>query len=141
MGINPTKYKIIAFVTSAFIAGMAGSVYGHTMRFLHPDVFAYTKSTDLLVYLYAGGVGSISGAFLGALCLTVLPEIMRFLADWRLVIYGLLLVVIILFRQTGLFGGREFAFLNIRTGGIKQTSIFNLFRRNKNKASDEGGAV
>lgn len=140
MGINPAKYKIIAFVTSAFIAGIAGSIYGHTLKFLHPDVFAYSKSIDLVVYLYAGGVGSISGAMIGAVSLTVLPELMRFLADWRLVIYGALLVVIILFRQTGIFGGREFSFLKIRTGGIKQTSILNLFRK-KNKlavATDAG---
>jgi len=136
MGINPAKYKIIAFVTSAFIAGIAGSIYGHTMRFLHPDVFAYTKSTDLVVYLYAGGVGSISGAIIGALTLTVLPEVMRFLADWRLVIYGGLLVVIILYKQTGIFGGKEFAFLKIRLGGVKQVGFSTLFKK-KEKAPAE----
>ena len=119
MGINCFKHKTIAFATSAFIAGIAGSLYAHLLVYIHPDVFSYAKSSDFLVYLYAGGVGSISGAMLGALALTVLPEILRFLGNWRLVIYGMLLLIIILFRPTGMFGGREFAFLKLKTGGIK----------------------
>lgn len=119
MGINCFKYKTIAFATSAFIAGVAGGLYAHLLSYIHPDVFSYSKSTDFLVYLYAGGVGSISGAMLGALSLTILPELLRFLDDWRLVIYGGLLLCIIIFRPTGLFGGREFAFLNLKTGGIR----------------------
>jgi branched-chain amino acid transport system permease protein len=113
------KIQSPAFVTSAFIAGIAGSMYAHTLRYLHPDVFSYTKSTDFLVYLYAGGVGSISGSILGAFVLTALPEILRFMNEWRLVIYGGLLVVIILFRPVGMFGGKEFAFLKLKTGGIR----------------------
>ncbi len=136
MGINCFKHKTIAFGTSAFIAGIAGSLYAHLLVYIHPDVFSYAKSSDFLVYLYAGGVGSISGSMLGALVLTVLPEILRFLGNWRLVIYGLLLLIIILFRPTGMFGGREFAFLKLKTGGIKvfHVSTFTnwvkgLFRR------------
>ncbi len=119
IGINTARYKVIAFVYSAFIAGISGSMFAHTMVYLHPDTFAYTKSTDYVIYLYAGGVGSISGAVLGAAALTALPEILRQISNWRLVIYGLLLVLIILFRPTGLFGGREFSFLGLKTGGIK----------------------
>ena len=119
MGINCFKSKTIAFATSAFIAGVAGSLYAHLLVYIHPDVFSYAKSSDFLVYLYAGGVGSISGAMMGATVLTVLPEILRFLGNWRMVIYGVLLLVIILFRPTGMFGGREFAFLKLKTGGIK----------------------
>ena len=126
MGINCFRYKIIAFMTSAFLAGVAGSLYAHLLSYIHPDVFSYSKSSDFLVYLYAGGVGSISGAMLGALCLTVLPEILRFLDDWRLVIYGALLLCIILFRPTGIFGGIEFAFLKLKTGGIKQFGFKSL---------------
>ena len=119
MGIHCFAYKAIAFATSAFIAGVAGSLYAHLLSYIHPDVFSYSKSSDFLVYLYAGGVGSISGSMIGAFLLTILPEILRFLDDWRLVIYGLLLLCIILFRPTGLFGGREFAFLNLKSGGIR----------------------
>ena len=138
MGINPTRFKVMAFVISAFICGVAGSLYAHTMRFLHPDVFAYTKSVDLLVYLYAGGVGSISGAAIGAFTLTVLPEVLRFLEDWRLVIYGVLLVVIILFRPIGIFGGKEFAFLKMRNGGIQHVGFGSLFRYRQKQAAKAG---
>ncbi len=134
IGIDVAKYKIISFVCSAFVAGIAGSLYAHVMRYLHPDVFAYTKSTDFLVYLYAGGVGSISGSFLGGFILTALPELLRALAEWRLVIYGALLVCIILFRPTGMFGGKEFAFLKVKTGGIQLIGLSNLgdlFKKNK----------
>lgn len=127
IGINTARYKVIAFVFSAFIAGISGSMFAHTMVYLHPDTFAYTKSTDYVIYLYAGGVGSISGAVLGAAALTALPEILRQISNWRLVIYGLLLVLIILFRPTGLFGGREFSFLGLKTGGIKTFHISDLW--------------
>lgn len=137
MGINISRYKIIAFVTSAFLAGLAGSMYAHLLRYLHPDVFSYIKSTDFLVYLYAGGVGSISGAILGAFSLTLLPEILRFLAEWRLVIYGGLLLCIILFRPMGLFGGKEFSFLKLKTGGIKAVGFSSLRRKRKAPGAQE----
>ncbi|MDR1731540.1 MAG: branched-chain amino acid ABC transporter permease [Synergistaceae bacterium] len=139
MGINVTRYKIVAFVLSAFIAGVAGSMYAHTLRYLHPDVFSYTKSTDFLVYLYAGGVGSISGSMLGAAVLTILPEVLRSIKDWRLIIYGLLLVVIILFRQEGMFGGREFAFLRMNTGGIRNIGFRDFIpKKLRNRVGTEG---
>ncbi|NMA12251.1 MAG: branched-chain amino acid ABC transporter permease [Chloroflexi bacterium] len=131
LGINVSRYKIIAFVTSAFMAGVAGSMFAHTMRYLHPDIFSYIKSTDFLVYLYAGGVGSISGAFLGGFVLTILPEILRFMQEWRLVIYGALLLIIILFRPQGLFGGKEFSWLKLKTGGIHQMGLKDLLGRKK----------
>ncbi len=133
MGINVSRYKVIAFITSAFIAGIAGSLYAHLLRYLHPDVFSYSKSTDFLVYLYAGGVGSISGAMLGGFLLTLLPELLRFMSEWRLVIYGALLLCIILFRPVGLFGGKEFAFLKLKTGGIKVFGFSSLKNLGKNK--------
>lgn len=141
MGINVSRYKIIAFVLSAFIAGVAGSMYAHMLRYLHPDVFSYAKSTDFLVYLYAGGVGSISGSIIGASILTILPEMLRAIANWRLVMYGILLVLIILFRQEGMFGGKEFAFLKMKTGGIKNIGFSNFMRKPKkpleNSAKEE----
>lgn len=145
MGINVARYKVIAFVTSAFIAGIAGSLYAHLMRYLHPDVFSYSKSTDFLVYLYAGGVGSLSGAMLGAFVLTLLPELLRFMSEWRLVIYGALLLCIILFRPAGLFGGREFGFLKLKTGGIKVFGFSSIGKLRKKKgdriaATKEGNA-
>lgn len=111
MGVDTTKSKILAFTISAAITGWAGGLYAHVLRYLHPDSFSYLKSIDYLVYVYAGGMGSLSGSVVGAICLTVLPEVLRFLKDWRLVLYPLLLIVLMLTRPQGLFGGREFSFL------------------------------
>ena len=144
MGINCFRYKAIAFATSAGIAGIAGSMYAHLMVYIQPDVFSYAKSTDFLVYLYAGGVGSISGAMVGAFVLTVIPEILRDLENWRLVIYGALLLIIIIYRPTGIFGGREFAFLKLKTGGVKvfhaNTPILWLKSLGKKKEKKEEAA-
>ena len=139
IGINVPRYKMIAFVTSAFIAGVAGSMYAHMMGYLHPDVFSYSASTNYLVYLYAGGVGSISGSILGAVALTILPELLRFIGDWRLVIYGLLLTLVILFRQSGLFGGKEFAFLKINTNTYQKVGIRELLHLKKKTSISKMG--
>ena len=114
-GIDCRKYKVTAFVYAAFLAGVAGVLYAHLIMFIAPDNFASAKSTDFIVYLYAGGVGTISGSILGALFLTLLPEMLRFLSDWRLVIYSILLLYIIIWRPYGLFGGREFKYLRLST--------------------------
>lgn len=88
MGINTTRYKITSFCIAAFIAGVAGGLYAHVLAFIQPDSFSFTKSSDFLVYLYAGGSGSLTGSILGATLLTILPEVLRFLADWRLAVYA-----------------------------------------------------
>lgn len=111
MGIDTTKFKVMAFTIGAFLAGIAGGMLAHLLAYLHPDQFNYMRSTDFLVYLYAGGAGSITGSILGATLLTVLPEMLRFLADWRLVIYGLTLVLLMIFRTEGIVGGRELPFI------------------------------
>ncbi|MDR1379712.1 MAG: branched-chain amino acid ABC transporter permease [Synergistaceae bacterium] len=111
MGVDTTRYKVQAFVLGAMIAGVAGALLAHVLGFLHPDQFNYIRSTDFLVYLYAGGAGTMSGAIVGASLLTILPEALRFLAGWRLVIYGIVLVLMMLYRPTGICGGKEFPFL------------------------------
>jgi len=141
VGINVSRYKIIAFVLSAFIAGIAGSMYAHVLQYLHPDVFGFAKSSDFLVYLYAGGVGSISGSIIGASILTVLPEILRPIASLRLVLYGFLMVCIILFRQEGIFGGKEFAFLKLKTGGIREIGFFKSKRKGNEKVNAKGDKI
>lgn len=113
MGIDSTRYKILSFTFSAFIAGVAGGLYAHVVSFIQPDTFSFVKSSDLLVFLYAGGSGSLTGSIVGALLLTSLPEALRFLASWRLVIYALVLVIVMLYRPKGLTGGYELPFLRI----------------------------
>jgi branched-chain amino acid transport system permease protein len=113
MGINTTRYKIIAFSLSAFFAGVGGGLFAHVLRFIHPDNFSFIKSIDYLIYLYAGGMGSITGSILAATGLTIFPEFLRVInfQQWRMVIYPLLLVILMLRKPDGIFGNREFSFL------------------------------
>ena len=124
MGINTTKYKILSFCIAAFIAGVAGGLYAHVLCFIQPDSFSFTKSSDFLVYLYAGGSGSLTGSVLGAVLLTILPEMLRFLADWRLVLYALILVIVMLYRSEGLCGGKEVPFLRIKRSYLYEEPLF-----------------
>ncbi|MGI6586228.1 MAG: branched-chain amino acid ABC transporter permease [Lutisporaceae bacterium] len=111
MGINTTKYKVLSFTFAAFMAGVAGGLFGHLLMFLQPDTFSFLKSNDYLVFLYAGGAGSISGSIISGLVLTVVPEMLRFMANWRIVIYALVLIMLMLKRPEGLYGGKEFKWL------------------------------
>jgi branched-chain amino acid transport system permease protein len=113
MGINTTRYKIIAFSMSAFFAGIGGGLFAHVLKFIHPDNFSFIKSIDYLIYLYAGGMGSITGSILAATGLTILPEFLRIInfQQWRMVIYPLLLIILMLRKPDGIFGNREFSFL------------------------------
>jgi len=114
MGVDTTKYKILSFTFASFMAGVAGGLFAHLLMFLQPDSFSFLKSIDFLVFLYTGGMSSISGSIVSAGVLTAVPEFMRFLAKWRIVIYGVLLVVLILKRPEGLYGGKEFGFLKVK---------------------------
>lgn len=113
MGINTTKVKIRAFVIASFIAGIGGALFAHTMMYIQPDQFNLAKSCDYQMYLYAGGIGSISSAMLGAVVLTIIPEILRFLQEWRIVLYSVVLIFIIIRKQDGLFGKKEFNFMKL----------------------------
>lgn len=124
MGINTTKYKILSFCIAAFIAGVAGGLYAHVLSFIQPDSFSFTKSSDFLVYLYAGGSGSLTGSVIGAVLLTILPEMLRFLDDWRLVLYAVILVVVMLYRSEGLCGGKEVPCLRIKRSSLYETPLF-----------------
>ena len=104
MGINVVTYKLVAFMTSAFIAGIAGALYAHMMRYISPEPFAQAESNALLSMMVVGGIGSIPGAILGGIALTILPEVLRFIGDFRLVIYGAAVVAIVIFAPQGLGG-------------------------------------
>ncbi|MBQ2270529.1 MAG: branched-chain amino acid ABC transporter permease [Firmicutes bacterium] len=118
MGINTTQYKIMSFCIAAFIAGVAGGLYAHVLSFIQPDSFSIAKSNDFLVYLYAGGAGSLTGSIVGAVLLTVIPEVLRFLADWRLAVYAVVLVIVMLYRSEGLCGNYELPFLKITRNSL-----------------------
>ncbi len=113
-GINVFRYKMVALVVSAAMAGIAGALLGNYIQFLRPTMFNMVKSTDLTIMVIFGGLGSISGTIVGTIILTVLPELFRNFAQWRLVVYGLAVVVIMVGRPQGVMGGFEMTPSGIR---------------------------
>lgn len=112
MGVNTTRYKVLAFVISSAFAGVAGSLFGHFRQFLHTNDFQFIRSIEIIIMIVLGGMGSISGSILGAIVITILPELLRKLPGdlygYRLVIYSGLLIVIMLTRPQGVLGAKEF---------------------------------
>ncbi len=96
MGINITKYKMMAFVTGAVLAGMAGALYGLSMATLLPTKFSFNESINVLVFVVLGGIGNVPGSIVSAAALTILPEKLRFLQNYRMLAYAVLLIVVML---------------------------------------------
>ena len=108
MGINTTRYKVRAFVIAAFFAGTAGGLFAHLLgSSLNPREFGFQKSFEIVIMVVLGGMGSVSGAALAAIILTVLPELLRPVADYRMIVYSLALIIMMIVRPQGLFGIRE----------------------------------
>ena len=118
MGINTTKYKVLAFVVGAAFAGIAGTLYAHQKQYINPEGFNFIRSVDIVVMVILGGMGNTVGVCIAAVLLTILPEILRDVAklEWlpvwlrevaenRMIIYSLILIILMLARPQGLFGG------------------------------------
>ena len=103
VGLNTTRYKIVAFVIGAFFAGIAGGLYGHFKLTITPTGFGFEKSIEIVVMVIMGGMGNTLGVILAAVLLTLLPELLRPVAEYRMIIYSLLLIVLMLVRPQGLF--------------------------------------
>lgn len=103
MGINTTRYKVTAFVIGSFFAGVAGGLYAHLKTFISPTGFDFMKSIDIVVMVILGGMGNTTGVVLAAILLTVLPEFLRGFASYRMILYSLLIIVIMITRPQGLF--------------------------------------
>ena len=121
VGVNTRQVKVMTFVFSAFLAGIAGGLFAHELQFINPRSFTILKSTDMLVMVYLGGIGSLGGSILGATVFTVVLEGLRTVLqglgiaqEWRLVVAPLLLVLLMIFRPQGIMGLREFRFLTPR---------------------------
>ena len=106
-GINLTYYKVFAFALSAFLAGMAGAVYAGFQGSLFPKSFDFMASINILVMVVLGGMGSMTGAVIAATVLTALPSLMQALSSYRMVIYSLLLIVVMIFKPSGLMGTKD----------------------------------
>jgi len=115
MGLNATKYKIIAFVIGAFFAGTAGGIYGHFKLSIDPKGFDFIKSIEIVVMVILGGMGNTIGVILAAILLTLLPEFLREFAQYRMILYSLLLVILMLTRPQGLFTPRKRALAERKT--------------------------
>jgi branched-chain amino acid transport system permease protein len=103
MGVNPTRYKVTAFVIGAFFAGIAGGLYAHSKQFITPGGFNFMQSIAIVVMVILGGMGNTLGVILAAILLTLLPEFLRPVAEYRMIIYSLMLIVLMLTRPQGLF--------------------------------------
>ncbi len=103
VGLNTTRYKIVAFVVGAFFAGVAGGLYGHFKQTVSPTGFDFTKSIEIVVMVILGGMGNTLGVILAAVLLTLLPEVLREAADYRMIFYSLVLILLMLVRPQGLF--------------------------------------
>ncbi len=124
LGINTTSYKVLAFVIGAFFAGVAGGLFGHYLMYLHTNSFTFMKSFEVVIMVVLGGMGSITGSVIAATLLTVLPEALRPVKEFRMVIYAALLIFLMIVRPQGLLGMKElslqtFRSLPFRTGKEK----------------------
>jgi len=104
MGINTTKFKVTAFIIGAFFAGVAGGLYSHFLQYINPEDFNFLKSIEIVAMVILGGMGSTLGVVIAAIVLTILPELLRDVQQYRMIIYALLLIVMMLIRPQGLFG-------------------------------------
>ena len=107
LGVDTTRYKVLAFVIGAFFAGVAGGLFAHYLSYLNPNSFTFLKSIEVIAMVVLGGMGSVSGAVLAAIVLTLLPEVLRPVKDYRMVLYSLMLIVLMIVRPQGLLGTRE----------------------------------
>jgi branched-chain amino acid transport system permease protein len=123
MGINTTYYKVYAFAIGAFFAGIAGGLFGHYLMYLHTNSFTFMKSIEVIIMVVLGGMGSITGSILAAIVLTILPEFLRVVKDYRMVIYSLILIILMLTRPQGILGMQEFSLKKIKNMFVKKEQI------------------
>ncbi len=131
MGVNTTRYKVVSFVISSMFAGIAGVLFAHYNKFLSTNDFQFIKSFEVIIMIVLGGMGSMTGAILGAILVTLLPEILRQLpdiqlgatiikfSDLRLVVFALILILTMILRPQGILGTREIMDFFKRKGGLK----------------------
>lgn len=126
-GLNVTFYKVLAFSVSAFFAGIAGGIFAHYIGSLNAANFGWLKSTEYVIMVVFGGMGSLTGSIIAAIVLSALPEALREFSNYRMLIYSIALILVMIFKPTGLLGTYEF-------------SVFRLISRwtGKNKKSAKG---
>ena len=135
VGINLTYYKALGFTVSAIFAGVAGALYASYLGILNPSSFGFMKSIEILVMVVLGGMGSMVGSIVSATVLTAVPElVLRAFSDYRMIAYSLLLIVVMIFKPSGLMGQYDFSL----TGLIDKARMGKLFRKGKDKKEKAG---
>lgn len=119
MGINITYYKVLAFALGSLFAGLAGGLFSHNFFIIQPAQFGFLKSFDILIYVVLGGLGSLSGAVIAAVALTIISLYLQDFPETRMIIYSLVLILVMLYRPVGLMGTKEITdlFKRKRKGG------------------------
>ncbi|RDU37388.1 branched-chain amino acid ABC transporter permease [Neobacillus piezotolerans] len=124
MGINTTYYKVVAFAVGAFFAGVAGSIFAHNFYIIQPSNFGFLKSFDILIIVVLGGLGSLSGAVIAAILLTLVSTFLQAYPETRMILYSIILIITMLYRPQGLLGTRE---------------ITSFFKKSKKAGGDHDG--
>lgn len=134
VGVRTTYYKTFAFVLSAMLAGIAGCLYAGYLGSLYPSTFKFMKSIEILVMVVLGGMGSMLGSILSATVLTILPELLRSFSDYRMVVYSLALVIMMIFRPKGLLGSYDFSLSRILERFLNRLKRTNSARKEDEQA-------
>ena len=122
MGIDTTKYKVMAFTLGAAFAGTAGVLFSHYFFIAHPASFTFLRSFDILTMVVLGGLGSLTGSVVGAILLTFISAALADFPEWRMIIYSLAMIILMLYRPQGLLGNKEISgwiFGKLLPGGKK----------------------
>ncbi|MEG1658844.1 MAG: branched-chain amino acid ABC transporter permease, partial [Oscillibacter sp.] len=128
VGVNVFQFKRMSFVFSAVYAGWAGALYAGYLMYIVPSSFNLAKSCELITTTVIGGLGSLTGSVLGAVIVTLLPEIFRSMAEYRMLLYGIAVVLVIMLKPTGLYGYKEFSI----------TKVIHWFQRHLGKMANHG---
>ncbi len=129
-GIGVFRYKMIGFVIASFVAGIGGALYVCLIGFIKPDQAGFTKSIDYLIFVVLGGMGSTTGSVLASYVLTYLQEFLRFLQNYRLLFYPVVLIFVMIFRPQGLLGTKEASF--VKTFEFAQKFLQKKIKKSKN---------
>ena len=127
MGVHTTRAKVISFIVSSAMAGVAGGLFGHYLMYIHTNSFTFLRSFEIIIMIVIGGLGSISGSILGAVLFITLTEGLRQFAQYRMVLFSLLLILLMIIRPQGILGHREF--------------VTFLTRRRRQLGTDQGTAA
>ncbi len=139
-GVSVFKYKMIGFAVASCIAGIGGALYAPFIGFVKPDLASFNRSIDYLIFVVLGGMGSVTGSVIAAFVLTYLQEFLRFLQDYRLLIYPLILIFVMLFRPQGLLGMREISFVKLWDSLMAKIGSKSAGKSTKKAGSGKGEA-